>query len=158
MGFGIEICDVLHQMFIHLNKKRLEDQNRGDCGTSSVEKFPALNVFHSILTGLYFCKKKNKQKKHKTKTKNKHGEDISTNSNAILEYGKEWQPAAFSATQRARQRECVWIRFIHTPKEWSFLHPLSCNPYCSLQHYQMKESPIAFEKKKKKVFIFECLI
>lgn len=47
---------------------------------------------------------------------------------------------------RARQREYVWIHFIHTPKEWSFLHPLSCNPYCSLQHYQMKESPIAFEK------------
>lgn len=39
------------------------------------------------------------------------------------------------------------IHFIHTLKGWRFLHSLSCNPHCSLQHYQMKENPTAFGKK-----------
>lgn len=100
----------------------------------------------SILTGLYFCKKK--KKKDKNRTKNKHVElDISTNSNVVLESEMEWQPAAFSATNRARRREYTCRTISSTPKGWSFLHSLSCNPHCSLQHYQMKENPTAFGKK-----------
>ncbi len=77
-------------------------------------------------------------------TENKHGEmDISTN-NAILESEKEWQPAAFSATHWVRRNMCGSISSSH---QRSFVHPLSCNPHCSLQHYQMKEIPTAFDKR-----------
>lgn len=73
--------------------------------------------------------------------------DISTNSNVVLESEMEWQPAAFSATNKARRREYTCRTISSTPKGWSFLHSLSCNPHCSLQHYQMKENPTAFGKK-----------
>ncbi len=36
---------------------------------------------------------------------------------------------------------------ISSSHQRSFVHPLSCNPHCSLQHYQMKEIPTAFDKR-----------
>lgn len=104
------------------------------------EKIPALNAFHSLFWLEYIFVKK------KTKTKNKHGEDISTNSNAIQECGKEWQPAAFSATQR--ETEGIRVDLFHPhQRDGVFCILWAAIPTALLQHYQMKESPIAFEKK-----------
>lgn len=85
------------------------------------EKIPALKAFHSLVWLEYIFVKKRKRLKTST-------ERISALTQT--RHPGVWKPAAFSATQRDGGNTCGSIS--STPKGWSFLHPLSCNPHCSL--------------------------